>query len=201
MKCFFVFIVSFFYFNPSFGQTKEREEITIFQVNLNKEYKDSVESPLSKDDRLKFKKHQFYPIDLSYRVLADFILTPNEKTFDMPTTSGKFKEYVKYGEVHFMIHKRKFKLNVYRSIALLKLEEYKNYLFLPFKDFTNSIETYGGGRYMDLIIPETSKIIIDFNKAYNPYCAYSDKFSCPIIPIENSLKIDIKAGIKGSIEH
>lgn len=190
-----------FSFNASFAQSKEQKEITTFQSNLNKEYKDSVESPLSRADRLKFKEHQFYPIDSSYRVTASFIRTPNEKTFNMPTTNGKLKEYVKYGEVHFTIHGQKFKLNTYQSLTLIKIEKYKNYLFLPFKDFTNSVETYGGGRFMDLTIPETATIIIDFNKAYNPYCAYSDKYSCPIVPIENSLQIEIKAGIKGPIEH
>ena len=76
-----------------------------------------------------------------------------------------------------------------------------DHLFLPFTDNTNGVETYGGGRYIDLKIPAGNTINIDFNKAYNPYCAYSDKYSCPIPPPENHLDIEIKAGIKLTDHH
>jgi len=72
---------------------------------------------------------------------------------------------------------------------------YEN-LFLPFKDLTNGNKTYGGGRFIDLVIPKSKTIVIDFNKAYNPYCAYSPKYSCPIVPKENYLTVPIKAGVK-----
>ena len=73
---------------------------------------------------------------------------------------------------------------------------YKDYLFLPFTDPTNGVTTYGGGRYLDLMIPATKVVQLDFNKAYNPYCAYSGNYSCPIPPEENHLEIEIKAGVK-----
>ena len=73
--------------------------------------------------------------------------------------------------------------------------EYEDYLFIPFNDLTNGNETYDGGRYLDLKTTSESTIVIDFNKAYNPYCAYNDKYSCPIPPRENDLPIEIKAGI------
>jgi uncharacterized protein (DUF1684 family) len=81
-------------------------------------------------------------------------------------------------------------------MALFRQPQYKDYLFLPFKDETNGFETYGGGRYMDVRIStlKDGKIILNFNKAYNPYCAYGDGFNCPIPPLENHLNFSIKAG-------
>ena len=74
-------------------------------------------------------------------------------------------------------------------------------MFLPFSDETNGIESYGGGRYIDLRIPEGNTLIIDFNSAYNPYCAYNDKYSCPIVPRENYLRTRIEAGVKKFKDH
>jgi uncharacterized protein (DUF1684 family) len=84
------------------------------------------------------------------------------------------------------------------------MPQYKDYLYLPFKDFTNGESTYGGGRYLDFKmsdIQENQTIIIDFNKAYNPYCAYSDGYSCPIPPSENHLQVFIEAGEKNIKDH
>jgi uncharacterized protein (DUF1684 family) len=174
----------------------EKEEILVFQGALNNEFLDSVQSPLSKKDRMTFKGHDFYPVDLNYRVTASFIRTPEEKPFKMAATRGEAKDYIKYGEIRFTINGKEQKLNVYQSLDLMKSEAYKDYLFLPFKDITNSVETYGGGRFIDLRIPEGNTITCDFNKAYNPFCMYSDRFSCPVTPIENTLNIEIKAGVK-----
>ena len=81
--------------------------------------------------------------------------------------------------------------------GLKDLKEYKDHLFLPFRDLTNDVETYIGGRYIDLTIPKGNKITIDFNKAYNPYCAYNyTDYSCPIVPEENKLQTRVLAGIK-----
>ena len=82
-----------------------------------------------------------------------------------------------------------------------KKYEYAGFLFLPFKDLTNGKETYGGGRFMDILIPDTDKIILDFNKAYNPYCAFSHRYSCPLPPFENWLKTEIPAGEKLKQNH
>jgi len=89
-------------------------------------------------------------------------------------------------------------LNVYQSQSMLASEEYKDYLFLPFNDLTNSAESYGGGRYVEVKIPTDTpgEIVIDFNKAYNPYCAYSEGYSCPIPPAANKLDVEIRAGVR-----
>ena len=81
-------------------------------------------------------------------------------------------------------------------------EEYKNHLFLPFTDLSNGEKSYTGGRFIDLEIPNSDVIVIDFNKAYNPYCAYSPDYSCPIPPAENHLNVNILAGVmKPKKEH
>lgn len=175
----------------------EKEDVLAFQNKLNDEFTDSVTSPLSKKERFAFRGHDFYPIDLSYRVKANFTRTPDEKPFKMAATRGEAKNYVKYGIIQFTINGVEQRLYVYQNLDLIKKEEYKDYLFLPFKDLTNSVETYGGGRFIDLRIPEGNTIICDFNKAYNPFCVYSDNFSCPVTPVENTLNIEIKAGVKG----
>jgi uncharacterized protein len=177
------------------------KDIKSYQNELNAEYKNPATSPLDSVDRIAFRKHEFYPIDLSYRVTASFKRTPDEQKFKMKTTGSKTPEYVKYGEAEFLLAGKTNKLSIYRNIALTEKEEFKEHLFLPFTDNTNGIETYGGGRYIDLVAPAGNTIVIDFNKAYNPYCAYSDKYSCPIPPQENKLNTEIKAGIKLSGHH
>ena len=101
-----------------------------------------------------------------------------------------------------IIHVAKFKLdekdyavNVYQSHRLRDMDEYKEHLFFPFNDLTNGDTSYGGGRYIDLTIPKGNTIVLDFNKSYNPYCAYTSGYSCPIPPIENYIDSEIKAGI------
>lgn len=179
------------------GQNDSLKKSAIqFQQELNAQYSDSLHSPLTPEDRRKFRGHDFYPIDMTYCVTATFVRTPNEKTFGMKTTSERLPAYVKYGEVHFTLNNKKCKLNVYQNIELVKKPGYGDYLFLPFKDLTSGVETYGGGRYIDVRVPRGKTMIIDFNKAYNPYCAYNHGYSCPIPPVENTLDLEIKAGIK-----
>lgn len=174
---------------------------TEFQKEINADYKDASKSPLKKKDRKTFEGLDFFKFDSTYVVKADFIRTPNEKAFKMKTTTSRRPIYVKYGELVFKLKGENFKLNIYQNQDLIKKEGYEDYLFLPFLDETNGLESYGGGRYIDAIIPEGETMIIDFNKAYNPYCAYNDKYSCPIVPRKNYLKIKIEAGVKAFNKH
>jgi uncharacterized protein (DUF1684 family) len=114
----------------------------------------------------------------------------------MPTTTDRKPLYVKYGELHFTIKGIKCQLNVYQNIDLSKKPGYADYLFLPFTDLTSGVESYGGGRYIDLRMQESKQWTINFNLAYNPYCAYNEIYSCPIPPQENDLKVEVKAGVK-----
>ncbi|MCF6129473.1 DUF1684 domain-containing protein [Flavobacterium sp. AS60] len=167
-----------------------------FQQTLNKEYGDRDESPLTEEDFKTFKGLDFYPIDEKYIVEAKFVRTPDEKIFKMKTTGTRTPEYVKYGQLFFSLDGQEFKLNLYQNIDLIKKEGFADYLFLPFSDLTCGKESYIGGRYIDMRIPKSDTVTIDFNKAYNPYCAYNHKYSCPIVPLENDLEIEILAGVK-----
>ena len=167
-----------------------------FQVNLNKEFANREESPLTDEDFKVFQSLEFYTIDEKFIVEAKFVRTPKEKVFKMKTSTTRLPEYKKYGELLFQIDGKSFKLNVYQNIELSKKEGYEDYLFLPFSDLTCGKESYIGGRYIDMRIPKTKTVTIDFNKAYNPYCAYNHKYSCPIVPLENDLPIEILAGVK-----
>lgn len=172
------------------------QTIDVFQNDVNNEYADSTHSPLTKEDRLKFKGHDFYPINMNLVVVANLKVTPGQEIFEMPTTTERKPKYVKYGEITFKVQNKNYKLNVYQSMDLLNKPEYKDYLFLPFKDLTSGTTSYGGGRYIDLEATDAKRIIVDFNKAYNPYCAYNHKYSCPIPPKENFLNLKVEAGVK-----
>mgnify|MGYP005614599807 FL=1 len=167
-----------------------------FQKELNAEYADAKTSPLLPEDLKEFKILDFYPANDQFFVVAQFIRSENEQPFEMKTTTARKPVYVKYGEAHFSIDGQFFKLNIYRNIELSKKEQYKDYLFLPFSDLTCGNESYIGGKYIDMKIPQGDTIVIDFNRSYNPYCAYNPKYSCPKVPLENDLKIEIRAGAK-----
>ena len=167
-----------------------------YQEELNASFADSLRSPLSDEDRLHFEGLDFFPIDEKYIVKARFVKLKRQKPFDMPTTTARKPKYIKYGELHFTIDSKEMVLTIYRNIGLYKRKGFRDYLFLPFLDATNGVETYGGGRYLDMKVPKSNEVIIDFNKAYNPYCVYSHEYSCPIVPLENELAVEINAGVK-----
>jgi len=190
-----ILLFSFFFFSLCITAQCNEDSVVAFQKQINSEYADPKESPLKENDLKAFKALHFFPINLNYCVTAKFVRTPDEKPFIMPTSGKKTPLYVKYAEVFFVINGKEFKLNIYQSLDLVKIEKYKNHLFLPFTDLTSGVETYGGGRYIDLEIPNSDTILIDFNKAYNPYCAYNEKYSCPIPPQENDMEMQILAGV------
>jgi uncharacterized protein (DUF1684 family) len=178
------------------GQDLAEEEINAFRAELNRDFANPESSPLEEEDREKFEALEFFPIDLEYRIKARFVRTPDQQPFEMITTTDRRPVYEKYGECHFEIEGRAFVLEVYQSHRLREKDGYENYLFLPFKDHTNGSASYGGGRYIDLRIPEGETIIIDFNQSYNPYCAYNYRYSCPLVPEVNHLEVPIPAGVK-----
>jgi uncharacterized protein len=139
----------------------------------------------------------FFPINKAYNVKAVFERVYESAWFKMET-SGKVKQtYRRYGTIRFSIHDTSLTLNVYQSEDLMKVKQYADYLFIPFTDITNGEGSYENGRYIDITIEDvkTSNLLIDFNKAYNPYCAYvSGVFNCPIPPKENNLSVAIAAG-------
>lgn len=171
-------------------------EILEFQEELDESFKDPETSPLADKHRKDFEGLDFFEPDTSYIVKALFERTPDAVPFFMPTTTDRKTEEVLYGIAHFTLNGAEHQLEIYQSLELLDQEEYEDYLFLPFMDVTNGEETYGGGRYIDLSIPEGDTLVIDFNKAYNPYCAYNKKYSCPLVPRQNYLRTKVRAGVK-----
>ncbi|MBC8301513.1 MAG: DUF1684 domain-containing protein [Pelagibacterales bacterium] len=172
------------------------KSFTPFQKEMNEFFKDASISPLKEKDLKTFKGLDFFAFDSSYVVNADLTRTPEEKSFKMKTTTDRLPEYIKYGIVTFDLFNKSYSLNIYKNLEDINKEGYREYLFLPFLDDTNGFESYGGGRYIDLDIPEGNNLVIDFNSAYNPYCVYDEKYSCPIVPRDNYLSIKINAGVK-----
>ena len=197
----FVLLVSIYSFGIAQTDIELSKEIEKVQSDLNNEFKDPKTTILDSLDFLSFKSLKFYPIDLKYHVKADFIRTPDEKPFLMPTTTERLPEYVKYGEAHFTLNGKKLQLSLFQSTNHDEEEGYEDYLFLPYTDLSSGDGSYGGGKFIDIRIPDGDFIIIDFNKAYNPYCAYSHRFSCPIPPEENDLKVRIEAGVRDYGKH
>jgi len=181
--------------------TEAIKDVKAHQEEQNTQFMTKGESPLTETDRKNFKGLEFFNIDLNYRVEATFVRIENESPFKMMTSTDRLPEYVKYGELHFDLNNKKLQLNVYQNTKLIEKPEYKDYLFIPFTDETNGETSYGGGRYVDFKIPTSNKVILDFNKAYNPYCSYSSRYSCPIPPKENHLEIAINAGVKAYTKH
>lgn len=146
------------------------------------------------------RKHlSFYPVSKTYRVEARFERKENTPWFLMETSGTQKKMYRVYGTLTFTINDTVQSLNIYQSQSLMQTDQYKNYLFLPFTDATSGVETYPVGRYLDLTMEDIKdgKVVIDFNKVYNPYCAYvSGVYNCPVPPKENRLTVAIKAGEK-----
>lgn len=187
---------------PVLAQSDSTEylaEIRRFQEELNASYRNPEESPLEPQDMAAFEGLHFFPIKEKYRVEARFVRTSGSKPFRMATSTNRLPVYEKYGEAHFELDGQQVVIPIYQNHGLRETEEYRDYLFLPFQDKTNGDSTYGGGRYVELRIPAGDTIIIDFNKAYNPYCAYNSRYSCPIPPKANRISLSIPVGVKAPV--
>ena len=167
-------------------------------------YREHQVREMTKDEFGPLRQNQieyisFFSPNQEYVATADVEPLFNEPTFRMPTYDGTSNEYKRYAILHFTLNGKELALTAYQSIALFQNPTYKNHLFVPFMDDTNGGTTYEGGRYLDLSINDIKdgKLEIDFNKAYNPYCAYSNGYRCPQPPRENILsQIQIEAGEK-----
>lgn len=197
MSKFFIyltFLVVSFDFYAQNEVNDATQDILNYQENLNAHYANAETSILLADDFKTFKGLEFYSVNLDFRVEATLIKTPDEPPFQMPTTTERLPWYVKYGELHFKISDTEYKLYLFQNLE--PSAGYEDYLFLPFTDLSSGNGSYGGGRYIDLRTTDDSTIILDFNKSYNPYCAYNPRYSCPIPPEQNDLQIFIAAGVK-----
>ena len=190
------FLATIIYYSISGGESleeytaiilKEREEKNLFLKN-------DTGSPFNMDSTIKFTALNYYAPDLKYKVTADIMPISPKKVIVLPTSDGIEKKYLEYAYAEFKLEGKENKLLI---LEVMDAGPYKGTLFLAFADETSADETYGAGRYIDLKkVPGATTLTIDFNKAYNPYCAYSDGFSCPFPPKENVLAVKVRAGEK-----
>ena len=172
---------------------------TDYQRQQNAQFKDASKSPLKKKDLKSFKGLDFFPVDSSFIVTAKLTRTPDSPFFKLPRTGGDKVDYRQYGLLTFTLKGKEFLLSLYQNLEEMNDPKFEDYLFLPFTDHTCGETSYGGGRYMNLFesrIQEDETIVLNFNNTYNPYCAYNDRYNCPIVPRKNHMDIAITAGIK-----
>jgi uncharacterized protein (DUF1684 family) len=175
----------------SYSQPKYADSIFLFQANYKKELSSIIQEDTS--------HVQFFKTTPSYRIIAKVERLIGEKVFKMGTSSGITKEAQKIARIRFLLNGKSYVLYAYQLLSLRNDPKYQSYFFIPFTDRTSGEETYGGGRYLDFTLENIStenKLELDFNKAYNPYCAFKTGYNCPIPPKDNDLPVSIKAGEK-----
>ncbi len=152
------------------------------------------DSPLLPVQRMDFKGLRYYRPDIDYKVTAVFTPVKSVGTFQIQTSSGRPRVYVVLGRLDFSLKGHKLTLTAYQEKDLLA--RHPDDLFVPFTDLTSAKTTYGGGRYLDVKSKGSGsrQVTLDFNLAFNPYCAYNHNFSCPIPPSANHLLVAVKAG-------
>jgi uncharacterized protein (DUF1684 family) len=176
------------------GQTYEDSIIENRVIHMG-ELIDSSKHILNQNEIDHFEGLAYFDVDSNYRITAKYTKSIGKK-FKMPTTTERAPIYRRHGYVDFNLNGKAIRLTTYQNMALRKQKEYKDYLFIPFRDETCGNESYGGGRYLDVKIPSQDTLILDFNRVYNPYCVYSNRYSCPIPPSENTIAVPIPAGEK-----
>ena len=167
------------------------EKIEIERVEKNDMFKNDEDSPLTDEQKEIFTTLSYFPIAEKYKVKAELHKNSREQIVKMAITDGSQREYFIFGNAHLHLEGKELDLLVYKPV-----KDDTDYLFIPFYDNTSADLTYGGGRYVEPELLDASTLIIDFNLAYNPYCAYNHTYRCPIPPSENDLDVAVLAGEK-----
>jgi len=189
-----VIIITVFYsLQGTRDQTAYIQQITKARTEKDEFMKTSAESPF-KDTTESFTGLKYFPPDAKYKIIATLTPIQHKEIVVLTTNDGKEERYIPYAYAEFELDDVKNKLLI---LEIVDMGPFRGKLFLAFGDGTSAFETYGAGRYLDVLkVPGSQTITLDFNEAYNPYCAYTDKFSCPLPPKENLLSVSIKAGEK-----
>lgn len=179
--------------NPIVGNTVT--DAAKYQKELRAFYENPETTPLSAEDKQHFKGITFFPMTEKYVAQAQYSPIANGKVIDFPTSAKKIKQYRELGTAAFTIDNKPQVLTLYVPAETIPGSE--NLVFIPFRDATSGMTSYGAGRYLELSMQDLAKepLILDFNRAYNPYCAYSGDYNCPIPPENNTLSVKIEAGV------
>ena len=172
----------------------QEQRVLDWRIERDAFFKNHQRSPLLPKDKKEFKGLKYYPFDQKYLFSGQieryaFHINNPKYYATFLTNKGTNKRYIRYGKFRFKLDGKEYALEIYKSIL-------SDYLFIPFKDRTNGKESYEGGRYIDAEILDRYQMVLDFNMAYHPSCAYNNKFTCAIPPKENMLDIEIRAGEK-----
>lgn len=149
-------------------------------------------SPLTLDQRQEFEALDYYPPNPKLRFEVDVERNPGTEKITIETSTGDEQVYTRFGTFNFEVDGQPARLTIYAN---------QHGYFLPFVDALAGKETYGAGRYLEPEVLPGGRFMIDFNLAYNPYCAYNPNWSCPLTPFENRLKVAIRAGEKDFAGH
>ena len=158
-----------------------------FRAEKNLFFASDPQSPLTPEQKREFEGLKYFPENKILRLEVNVEEFPEEKPVEIQTSTGDLRIYNRYGRFFFSVEGQDASLTIYDTDFGF---------FLPFVDSLANIETYGAGRYLEPEMLENGKFLVDFNLAYNPYCAYNEKFSCPLTPFENRIKVPIRAGEK-----
>lgn len=150
----------------------------------------SSESPLPEDKRANFPPLSYFPIDAAYRVPASLTVAPGSDVLELSTSTGLRRKMRRIGTLRFTLQAKELTLTAFIDAT----ENDMRKLFVPFGDLTNGNETYPGGRYLDLDRTATGIYDLDFNRAFNPFCVFNEKYDCPLPPRENRLQVPIRSG-------
>jgi uncharacterized protein (DUF1684 family) len=162
-------------------------QLEAFRKMKDEFYASDPQSPLSLEQKQDFHGLNYFPENPGLRLVMFIDEFVEKEKIQMPTSTGDIQTYVRFGKIHFSVVGQPAELTLYDS---------QGEFFLPFVDSLAGAETYGAGRYLEPVPTGKGKLVVDFNYAYNPYCAYNDNWSCPITPAENRLKVPIRAGEK-----
>ena len=168
------------------------EQLSAARVVKDQAFKEASDSPIPADKRSKILPLAYFPIDPDYAVPAVLRLSDDRPVFEMLTSSGEPRRMQLVGTLEFTLRGETRSLGAFVPDGTEQITT----LFVPFADQTTGKETYAAGRYLDIDPTSTGYYTIDFNRAYNPYCAYSPTFECPFPPSSNRLTTEVRAGEK-----
>ena len=167
-------------------------QLATLRTQKDAQFRDGPESPVPAEQKGRLLPLRYYPIDSSYSVPGALQLADERPVFEMPTSTGKMRRMQRVGVLQFSFQGQPMTLGAFVEEGTQQIET----LFVPFADQTTGKETYAAGRYLDLHPTATGYYTVDFNQAYNPYCAYNSTYDCPYPPPSNRLKVSIRAGEK-----